>query len=118
MPPILSTRALNRATLARQWLLRRHDGTALEAIEHLVGLQAQAPMPPYFGLWYRLEHFTASELSEALPERRVVHMALLRNTVHLVGARDALLLRTLLHPSLTGRCGTTRRMRWPWPGLT
>ncbi|THF84798.1 winged helix DNA-binding domain-containing protein [Deinococcus sp. KSM4-11] len=98
MPPILSTRALNRATLARQRLLYRHDGTALQAIEHLVGLQAQAPIPPYFGLWCRLERFAAGELSAALLERRAVRMALLRNTVHLVSARDALPLRTLLQP--------------------
>ena len=95
---ILSGRALNRALLARQMLLRRRSVPAIEAIEHLVGLQAQAPDPPYFGLWARLENFDPGELSGLILARGVVRVALMRNTVHLVSARDCLTLRPLMQP--------------------
>ena len=56
-----SLRALNRATLARQLLLQRSPMSALNAVEHLVGMQAQAPFAPYQGLWSRLDGFTGDE---------------------------------------------------------
>lgn len=93
---VLRDRELNRALLARQMLLRRVELPVLEAIEKLVGLQAQSPNAPYFGLWSRLEGFQHEELSQLLRDRRVVRMALMRSTLHLVSARDALRLRPLL----------------------
>ncbi|HEY2656685.1 MAG TPA: winged helix DNA-binding domain-containing protein [Solirubrobacteraceae bacterium] len=95
---ILGRRALNRALLARQLLLERASMPALDGLEHLVGLQAQAPAPPYVGLWTRLEKFDSAELADLIANRRVVRIALQRGTIHAVSARDALTLRPLLQP--------------------
>ena len=58
MTDVLSQRGLNRATLARQYLLERTPARAIDAIEHLGGMQSQAPLAPYVGLWTRLQDFT------------------------------------------------------------
>jgi DNA glycosylase AlkZ-like len=97
---VLSLRALNRATLARQLLLRRSSMSALEAIEHLVGMQAQAPFAPYYGLWSRLDGFTAEELSGLITSRKAVRIVLMRGTIHLVAAKDCHRLRSLVQPAL------------------
>ncbi|MFI9595992.1 DNA glycosylase AlkZ-like family protein [Nonomuraea sp. NPDC052265] len=47
---VLSTRALNRATLARQLPLDRAGLPVLDAVAHLCGLQAQEPQEPFTGL--------------------------------------------------------------------
>jgi hypothetical protein len=67
-----------------------------QAVEHLVGLQAQEPLAPYYGLWSRLERFDPNELGRMLTERKAVRLTLMRGTVHLVTVRDALVLRPLL----------------------
>ena len=97
---ILGPRALNRALLARQMLLRREAISAAETIERLAGMQAQAPFPPYYGLWSRLEGFEPAELSTLLLAREAVRIVLLRGTVHLVTARDALAFRPVVQPYL------------------
>ncbi|MDT0530739.1 winged helix DNA-binding domain-containing protein [Micromonospora sp. DSM 115977] len=90
---VLDIRALNRATLARQLLLDRADLPVLDAVAHLCGLQAQEPQEPFVGLWSRVRGFDPAALSDLLTGRRVVRMHLMRRTVHLVTADDALAWR-------------------------
>ena len=97
---MLSGRALNRATLARQLLLERAARPVLETVEHLVGMQAQVPLNPYLGLWSRLRGFRPEELSQLLLDRKVVRIVVMRGTIHLVSAGDCLLLRPLVQPVL------------------
>lgn len=98
MTGLLSQRRLNRATLARQYLLQRVAAPAIDAIEHLAGMQSQAPLAPYVGLWTRLRGFAPGELSALTEQRQVVRLHLMRNTVHLVSARDCLDWCTLFLP--------------------
>ncbi|MFV2109376.1 winged helix DNA-binding domain-containing protein [Micromonospora sp. LOL_015] len=90
---VLDTRALNRATLARQLLLDRADLPAYAAVAHLGGLQAQEPQEPFVGLWSRLRGFDPADLSDLLLRRAVVRTHLMRRTVHLLTAADAVAWR-------------------------
>src|SRR6202012_1328150 len=103
MTGTLSLRAINRALLGRQPLPADEPGRAalvIQTIEHLVGLQAQAPFPPYYGLLSRLDGFRPEDLATLLESRKVVRIALMRSTIHLVTADDALFLRPLVQPVL------------------
>ncbi|MER0246077.1 winged helix DNA-binding domain-containing protein [Streptomyces sp. HSW2009] len=91
---VLDTRALGRASLARQFLLAPADVPLIDAVAHLGGLQAQEPQEPFVGLWSRLRAFAPGALSDLLVERQVVRTALMRRTVHLVTAEDALAWRS------------------------
>ena len=70
------------------------------AVRHLAGLQAQAPLAPYVGLWTRLAGFRHEELKELITERAVLRAHLMRNTVHLVDATDYVRFRPLYQPVL------------------
>ena len=98
MTDVLSQRGLGRATLARQYLLERASARAIDAIGHLGGMQSQAPLAPYVGLWTRLRDFAPEELSALTDQHQVVRLHLMRNTVHLVSARDCLDWRALFYP--------------------
>ncbi|MCX4626769.1 winged helix DNA-binding domain-containing protein [Streptomyces sp. NBC_01443] len=94
--PVLDTRSLNRATLARQLLLSRAAMSAQDAVAHLLGLQAQNVKPPYFQLHARLAGFRPAELAELMESRQVVRMVTMRSTIHTHTAHDALTLRPLV----------------------
>ncbi len=93
MEPV-TTRELNRWTLARQHLLERAGGLdlasgaggldAAAAVEALAGMQAQAPSAPYLGLWSRLAGFQVADLEATLHARTVVKTTVMRGTLHLV----------------------------------
>jgi hypothetical protein len=80
-------------------LLERQPVSPFDAVEHLLGLQSQAPTPPYVALWTRLAEFQPETLSQLLLDRSVVRIALLRGTIYLVTAADALTLRPIVQPS-------------------
>lgn len=107
--PVLSPRALNRATLARQLLLRRSPLSVPEAVTHLVGLQGQEVKPPYYALAARLDGFTPEALSEPLGDRSLVRMVTMRSTIHLHTATDGLTLRPLVQPAREREIGYFRK---------
>lgn len=110
--PSLSLAELNRALLARQHLLAPASAPepragsagartpAVAEVDHLVGLQSQVPTTPYPGLWSRLDGFRTEDLADRFLDRSVTRIALLRGTVHLVTAEDALELPGVLRPLL------------------
>ncbi len=100
---VLTARALNRALLHRQMLLERQELGAAEALDHLVGLQAQNPNAPYVALWSRLVDFDPDHLASLIGARKVVRIALMRWTLHLVTARDCVALRPVVQPVMDRR---------------
>ena len=88
VPPRLTARQLNRATLARQMLLRRERVGVVEAVERVMALQAQEPASPYLALWNRIEAFDPAELDRAFAEHAIVKASMMRITLHAVAATD------------------------------
>jgi Winged helix DNA-binding domain len=109
----IDRRTLNRTLLERQLLSGRVGMGAEDVVAHLVGIQSQAPTSPYPGLWTRLDRFDFGELGESLSRRRLVRLVLMRGTVHLVTAQDALRLRPWVQPVLDR---ALRSSRWA-PGI-
>lgn len=111
----ITARELNRATLARQLLLRREPLTVVDAVPRIVALQAQQPASPYVALWNRLTGFTPAELDAAFTDGTLVKATLLRITLHAVHAEDYRMLREAMRPTLyASRLGS----RFAAAGLT
>src|SRR5438105_9858876 len=83
-----STRALNRALLARQGLLEPLDLAPAEAVEAIGAVQAQHWPAVAVALWSRLRSCGMDVLQDAFVERRLVVGNLLRGTLHVVSARQ------------------------------
>ncbi len=98
--PILTNRALNRATLARQMLLERADIGLVEAVHFLVGLQGQVSDGPYQALWSRLRNFRHTDLTSLIVDKKLVRGTSLRATLHLHTVDDLIGLRPLVQPVL------------------
>jgi len=82
-------------------LLARENTSVVEAVESLIGLQAQEAKPPYIGLWSRLAGFTRGDLTCRLHDRSIVRATAMRCTIHLMSAKDYLHFRDTLQPVLT-----------------
>jgi hypothetical protein len=98
----LSARQLNRATLGRQMLLRRESVDVLDAVHHIVALQAQEAASPYLALWNRLAGFDPADLDAAFADRKLVKASLVRLTLHAVRAEDWPVMHNAMLPSLRG----------------
>ena len=86
--PTLTLRELNRALLARQFLLKRQKLDVVEAVERLACLQGQWAPSPYVALWSRLSGFERERLTRPIDRGEIVKATLMRATLHLVSARE------------------------------
>ncbi|MGC0272498.1 winged helix DNA-binding domain-containing protein [Pseudactinotalea sp. Z1739] len=105
----LTARALNRATLARQLLLRRAPLDVAEGVRAITAIQSQSAPSPYLALWNRLADFDPADLDTAFTSHRIVKATLMRITLHAVHAEDYPLLHRAMQPTLRGaRLGDAR----------
>ena len=96
----LTARQLNRATLARQLLLRREPLDVVEAVRRVVAMQAQEPASPYLALWNRVAGFDPAKLDAAFSDQAVVKTQLMRVTLHAVAAQDYPAFHESMQPTL------------------
>jgi hypothetical protein len=82
--------------------------SAAETIEHLIGMQAQNPQDPYFGLWARLEGFDPNELSQLIVDRKAMRVPSLRGTIHLATSSDCLAVLPLMQSVRSRIFGSTQ----------
>ncbi|MGW2302293.1 winged helix DNA-binding domain-containing protein [Streptomyces sp. NPDC001809] len=99
---VMTARALNRSTLARQLLLERAPIGVGDAVRQVVALQAQQPGSPYVALWNRVAGFDPAALDKAVAGFELVRSTLMRLTLHLVHAGDYRAFREGMEPTLRG----------------
>jgi hypothetical protein len=88
VPKVLPTRALNRALLARQYLLERSTLPLTRVVAGMGGVQSQYAPSAYVGLWSRMQNLQRATLTAALERRQIIQATLMRVTIHMVPARD------------------------------
>src|SRR3981081_3519226 len=86
--PLLTLRELNRALLARQFLLKRQKIGVVDAVERLACLQGQWGPAPYVALWSRLPGLSREQLPRPIDRGEILKATLMRATLHLVSARE------------------------------
>jgi hypothetical protein len=96
----LTVRQLNRATLARQLLLRRERLGVVDGVRRVVAVQAQEAPSPYVALWNRLAPFDPADLDAAFADHAVVKATLMRITLHAVAAPDYPVFHEAMLPTL------------------
>lgn len=106
----LTTLQLNRALLARQWLLRRRRATVRDAVHAVAGLQSQEPKDPYVALWSRISGFKPQRLRDAAENRDIVRGSYLRCTIHTASVEDFTAFRALLQPVIDREVTSRRKL--------
>jgi hypothetical protein len=109
--PVLDARSLNRATLGRQFLLERTQRSVEDVVGRLVGMQAQNPLDPYYGLWARMGQFDPLTLASMTENREVVRGGFMRGTVHLFGSGDGMAIHPITADVLRRVFGSTQFAR-------
>jgi hypothetical protein len=97
---VISRRALNRATLDRQLLLRRVNLPVADVVTRLAGLQAQTTHTWYAGLENRIEGLAPETVGRLLTDGALVRVTLMRGTLHLVTPEDCRFLRPTVQPAI------------------
>ncbi|WP_327582108.1 winged helix DNA-binding domain-containing protein [Nonomuraea sp. NBC_00507] len=96
----LTARALNRATLDRQLLLRRESLDVAEAVRRVMALQAQQTASPYVAVWNRVADLDPADLDAAFSSYTVVRGTMMRMTLHAVHVDDYPAFRDAIEPTM------------------
>jgi DNA glycosylase AlkZ-like len=107
----LTLRDLNRATLARQLLLRREPLAVLDGVRRVVAIQAQEPPSPYIALWNRLDPFDPADVDAAFARGALVKAGLMRITLHAVDAQEYPVFHAAMRSTLRDSRLYDRRFR-------